>query len=113
MREMQATSRSRGTLARVRGDSSSGIAGWTVVSQRWRRRSAKSEARKKVGPSLVFFEFSVCPPKNGERKLEEQERKNLEHSIRAPTPRRGDSRLGIQSSSPGSNHPRLGVDTNA
>ncbi|MED6212819.1 hypothetical protein PIB30_087135 [Stylosanthes scabra] len=46
--------------------------------------------------------------KNGERKLEEQERKNLKHSIRVPMPRRGDSRLGVQSSSPGSNHPRLG-----
>ncbi|MED6116916.1 hypothetical protein PIB30_104822, partial [Stylosanthes scabra] len=46
--------------------------------------------------------------KNGERKLKEQERKNLEHSVRAPTPRHGDSRLGIQSSSPGSSHPCLG-----
>ncbi|MED6224627.1 hypothetical protein PIB30_085968, partial [Stylosanthes scabra] len=51
--------------------------------------------------------------KNGERKLEEQERRNLEHSARAPTPRRGDLRLGVQSSSPGLSHPRLGVDTNA
>ncbi|MED6190003.1 hypothetical protein PIB30_101512 [Stylosanthes scabra] len=49
--------------------------------------------------------------KNGERKLEEQERRNLEHSARAPTPRHGDSRLGVQSSSPGFSHPRLGMDT--
>ncbi|MED6222770.1 hypothetical protein PIB30_067609 [Stylosanthes scabra] len=52
-------------------------------------------------------------PKNGERKLEEQEGRKLEHSARAPTPRRGDSRLGVQNSSPGVDHPRLGVDTNA
>ncbi|MED6200420.1 hypothetical protein PIB30_084879 [Stylosanthes scabra] len=45
--------------------------------------------------------------KNGERKLEEQERRNLEHSARAPTPRRGDLRLGVHSSSPGLSHPRL------
>ncbi|MED6187711.1 hypothetical protein PIB30_079058 [Stylosanthes scabra] len=51
--------------------------------------------------------------KNKERKLEEQERRILEHSTRAPTPRRGDSRLGVQSSSPGVDHPRLGMDTNA
>ncbi|MED6214946.1 hypothetical protein PIB30_108388 [Stylosanthes scabra] len=51
--------------------------------------------------------------KNGERKLEEQKRKNLEHSARASTPRHGASRLGVQSSSPGSDHPRLGVDSNA
>ncbi|MED6226137.1 hypothetical protein PIB30_100552 [Stylosanthes scabra] len=36
--------------------------------------------------------------KNEEKKLEEQKGKKLEHSARAPTPRRGDSRLGIQSS---------------
>ncbi|MED6161919.1 hypothetical protein PIB30_065348 [Stylosanthes scabra] len=51
----------------------------------------------------------VVALKNGERKLEEQERRNLEHSARAPTHRRGNSRLGIQSSSPGISHPRLGV----
>ncbi|MED6163527.1 hypothetical protein PIB30_080834 [Stylosanthes scabra] len=51
--------------------------------------------------------------KNGERKLEEQERRNLEHFARAPKSRRGDSRLGVQSSSPGLSHPRLDVDTNA
>ncbi|MED6189595.1 hypothetical protein PIB30_097591 [Stylosanthes scabra] len=47
--------------------------------------------------------------KNGERKLEEQERRNLENFARAPTPRRGDSRLSVQSSSPGFSHPRLGI----
>ncbi|MED6163380.1 hypothetical protein PIB30_079368, partial [Stylosanthes scabra] len=39
--------------------------------------------------------------KNGERKLEEQKRRKLEHSVRAPMPRRRDSRLGGQTSSPG------------
>ncbi|MED6166524.1 hypothetical protein PIB30_110168 [Stylosanthes scabra] len=53
----------------------------------------------------------MCGRKNEERKLEEQERRKLEHSARALTPRRGDSRLGVQSSSPGVDHPRLGVDT--
>ncbi|MED6201189.1 hypothetical protein PIB30_092460 [Stylosanthes scabra] len=33
--------------------------------------------------------------KNEERKLEEQERRKLEHSARAPTPRHGDSCLGV------------------
>ncbi|MED6202302.1 hypothetical protein PIB30_103979 [Stylosanthes scabra] len=51
--------------------------------------------------------------KNEERKLEEQKGRKLEHSARAPTPRRGDSRLGVQSSNPGVAHPSLGVDTNA
>ncbi|MED6165107.1 hypothetical protein PIB30_096462, partial [Stylosanthes scabra] len=50
---------------------------------------------------------------NEERKLEEQKRRKLEQSARAPMPRRGDSRLGIQSSNPGVAHPRLGVATNA
>ncbi|MED6111828.1 hypothetical protein PIB30_055953 [Stylosanthes scabra] len=66
---------------------------------------------------LVVLALAVPKPillqKNEERKLEEQERRNSEHSTRAPTPRRGDSRLGIQSSSPGLSHPRLGMDTNA
>ncbi|MED6128569.1 hypothetical protein PIB30_099202 [Stylosanthes scabra] len=60
-------------------------------------------------PQIIILK----PRKNGERKLEEQERRNLEHSVRVTTPRHGDSRLGVQSSSPGSNYPRLGVDTNA
>ncbi|MED6215091.1 hypothetical protein PIB30_109924, partial [Stylosanthes scabra] len=51
--------------------------------------------------------------KNEERKLEEQEKKNLENSVSAPTPRRGHSRLGVQSHFSGPNHPRLGVDINA
>ncbi|MED6127904.1 hypothetical protein PIB30_092498 [Stylosanthes scabra] len=51
--------------------------------------------------------------KNEERKLEEQKGRKLEHSARAPTPSRGDSRLDVQSSNPGVAHPRLGVDTNA
>ncbi|MED6115514.1 hypothetical protein PIB30_091351 [Stylosanthes scabra] len=86
----------------------------------------------RVGPKLRGFrcvELSVCNVtisvervrgavshigvKNGERKLEEQEGRKLEHSARAPTPRRGESRLGVQSSSPGLSHPRLGVDINA
>ncbi|MED6226037.1 hypothetical protein PIB30_099525, partial [Stylosanthes scabra] len=45
--------------------------------------------------------------KNEERKLEEQKGRKLEHSTRAPTPRRGDSRLGVQSSNPRVAHPRL------
>ncbi|MED6212481.1 hypothetical protein PIB30_083723 [Stylosanthes scabra] len=51
--------------------------------------------------------------KNEERKLEEQKGRNLEQFARAPTPRRGDSRLGVQSSNPGVAHPRLGMATNA
>ncbi|MED6189007.1 hypothetical protein PIB30_091405 [Stylosanthes scabra] len=51
--------------------------------------------------------------KNEERKLEEQKGRKLEHFARAPTPRRGDSRLGVQNSNPGVDHPRLGMDTNA
>ncbi|MED6200126.1 hypothetical protein PIB30_082174, partial [Stylosanthes scabra] len=51
--------------------------------------------------------------KNEERKLEEQKRRKLEHSARAPTPRRGDSCLGVQNSNPRIDHPCLGVDTNA
>ncbi|MED6151342.1 hypothetical protein PIB30_081572, partial [Stylosanthes scabra] len=51
--------------------------------------------------------------KNEERKLEEQERKNLEHSVRDPTPRRGHSRLGVQSHSSEPSHSCLGVDANA
>ncbi|MED6152460.1 hypothetical protein PIB30_092348, partial [Stylosanthes scabra] len=47
--------------------------------------------------------------KNEERKLGEQKRRKLKHSVRAPTPRHGDSRLGIQNSNPGVDHPRLGV----
>ncbi|MED6195848.1 hypothetical protein PIB30_041796, partial [Stylosanthes scabra] len=53
--------------------------------------------------------------KNGERKLEEQERRNLEHSARAPTPGRGDSRQAsraaaqVQPSTPRRGHQRLGV----
>ncbi|MED6220164.1 hypothetical protein PIB30_042150 [Stylosanthes scabra] len=47
--------------------------------------------------------------KNEERKLEEQERKNLEHSVRVSTPRRGHSRLGVQSHFSRPNHQRLGV----
>ncbi|MED6176469.1 hypothetical protein PIB30_088485 [Stylosanthes scabra] len=46
---------------------------------------------------------------NEERKLEEQKGRKLEHSARAPMPRRGDSRLGVQNNSPGVAHPRLGV----
>ncbi|MED6166120.1 hypothetical protein PIB30_105915 [Stylosanthes scabra] len=66
-------------------------------------------------PNVLGIQNNVEPRKNGERKLEEQERRNLEHSNRAPTPRRGDSCLdvGVQSRSPGVDHPRLGVDTNA
>ncbi|MED6188307.1 hypothetical protein PIB30_084712 [Stylosanthes scabra] len=51
--------------------------------------------------------------KNEERKLEEQKGRKLEQSARGPTPRRGDSRLGVQSNNPGVAHPRLGMATNA
>ncbi|MED6226511.1 hypothetical protein PIB30_104407, partial [Stylosanthes scabra] len=46
--------------------------------------------------------------KNEERNLEEQEKRNLEHSVRVPMPRRGHS-LGVKSHLSGPNHPRLGV----
>ncbi|MED6176375.1 hypothetical protein PIB30_087655 [Stylosanthes scabra] len=54
---------------------------------------------------LRRFQFGVI--------LEEQKKRNLEHSARAPTPRRGHSHLGVQSHFSGPNHPRLGVDINA
>ncbi|MED6213589.1 hypothetical protein PIB30_094879 [Stylosanthes scabra] len=58
-------------------------------------------------------EIAEIRKKNEERKLEEQKGRKLEHSTRAPTPRRGDSCLGVQSSNPGVAHPGLGVATNA
>ncbi|MED6138148.1 hypothetical protein PIB30_071531 [Stylosanthes scabra] len=61
-------------------------------------------------PWELDFSLEASRMKNGERKLEEQERRNLEHSARAPMPRHGDSCLGVQSSSPGLSHPRLGMD---
>ncbi|MED6129098.1 hypothetical protein PIB30_104466, partial [Stylosanthes scabra] len=39
----------------------------------------------------------------------EQKGRKLEHSARAPMPRRGDSRLSVQSSNPRVAHPRLGI----
>ncbi|MED6138799.1 hypothetical protein PIB30_077891 [Stylosanthes scabra] len=59
-------------------------------------------------PPFPGFRPPHPPPnkKNEERKLEEQERKKLEHSGQRLTPRRGDSRLGVQSISSGLKHPR-------
>ncbi|MED6113946.1 hypothetical protein PIB30_075527 [Stylosanthes scabra] len=51
--------------------------------------------------------------KSEERKLEEQNGRKLEHYARVPTPRRGDSRLGVQSSNPGVAQPCLGVGGHA
>ncbi|MED6223972.1 hypothetical protein PIB30_079363 [Stylosanthes scabra] len=70
----------------------------TLQSLHVRRRSArviKARPSSQPGPD---------PRKNEKRKLEEQEKRNLEHSVRAPTPRRGFS---------GPNQPCLGVDINA
>ncbi|MED6124872.1 hypothetical protein PIB30_063067 [Stylosanthes scabra] len=41
------------------------------------------------------------------KKLEEQKGRKLEHSARAPMPSHGDSRLGVQNSNPGVDHPCL------
>ncbi|MED6223772.1 hypothetical protein PIB30_077340 [Stylosanthes scabra] len=77
-----------------------------------RRKQGEEDSRRVVrGGDGAVQMVKSGEEKNGERKLEEQERRNLEHSARAPTPRRGDSRLGVQSSSPGLSHPCLGMDT--
>ncbi|MED6112046.1 hypothetical protein PIB30_058112 [Stylosanthes scabra] len=52
---------------------------------------------------------SASRQKNEEKKLEEQERKSLEHSVRAPMPRRPKSLLRAKPSTPRCGHRRLGM----